>query len=118
MNRRTFFTAAAAFAAGAAFDYERLLWVRGQKLISIPAPRLLSVEELVDAAMLRLGYSRPLQPDQMTDTFLLMTDMFDLRRFKAAPWPSSIQIAPDSMACRAYVDFCCAVRDATQSNQN
>lgn len=38
MNRRGFFGALAAIAAAATLDPERLLWVPGKKLISIPAP--------------------------------------------------------------------------------
>lgn len=40
MNRRNLFGALAALAATAALDPERLLWVPGRKLISIPAPML------------------------------------------------------------------------------
>jgi hypothetical protein len=38
MNRRGFFTALAGLTATAVLDPERLLWVPGQKLISIPKP--------------------------------------------------------------------------------
>lgn len=38
MNRRGFLGALAAIAATATLDPERLLWVPGKKLISIPAP--------------------------------------------------------------------------------
>jgi hypothetical protein len=38
MNRRGFFGALAAIAATATLDPERLLWVPGKKLISIPPP--------------------------------------------------------------------------------
>lgn len=43
MNRRSFFlkTLLSAVAAGATLDPERLLWRPGQRLISIPRPRLL-----------------------------------------------------------------------------
>lgn len=37
MNRRGFFAAFAAIAAAATLDPERLLWVPGRKLISIPS---------------------------------------------------------------------------------
>ena len=37
LNRRGFFTALAGGLAAAAFDPERLLWIPGRKLISIPA---------------------------------------------------------------------------------
>lgn len=40
MNRRGFLSALVGFAAGATLDPERLLWVPGKKLISIPAPRV------------------------------------------------------------------------------
>jgi hypothetical protein len=39
MNRRTFFGSLAALVAGATLDPEKLLWVPGRKLISIPALR-------------------------------------------------------------------------------
>lgn len=39
MNRRGFIGALAAFASGAILDPEKLLWVRGAKTISIPAPQ-------------------------------------------------------------------------------
>jgi hypothetical protein len=44
MNRRAFFSALAAGIATAQMDPDRLLWVPGRKLISIPAeaPRLLA----------------------------------------------------------------------------
>jgi hypothetical protein len=38
MNRRGFLGLAAAIAAGATLDPDRLLWVQGKKLISIPMP--------------------------------------------------------------------------------
>lgn len=38
MNRRAFFGALAGLAATATLDPERLLWVPGRKLISIPTP--------------------------------------------------------------------------------
>lgn len=38
MNRRGFFGLLAGFAATATMDPERLLWVPGKKLISIPSP--------------------------------------------------------------------------------
>ncbi|MGD0012803.1 MAG: hypothetical protein ABSD56_00025 [Bryobacteraceae bacterium] len=40
MNRRGFFAVLAGVAATAVLDPERLLWVPGKKLISIPRPRL------------------------------------------------------------------------------
>ncbi len=39
MQRRSFLGAIAGVLAGAALDPERLLWVPGKKVISIPAPR-------------------------------------------------------------------------------
>lgn len=38
MNRRSFLTGLATLIGGAALDPERLLWVPGKKLISIPKP--------------------------------------------------------------------------------
>lgn len=38
LNRRGFLAALGAFAAAAALDPERALWVRGAKLVSIPKP--------------------------------------------------------------------------------
>src|ERR1041384_1526447 len=43
MNRRGFFSALTATAAMAAVDPERLVWVPHRKLISIPAPRPMTV---------------------------------------------------------------------------
>ena len=40
MNRRGFFSALAAVAATAVLDPERLLWISGARLISIPKPRM------------------------------------------------------------------------------
>lgn len=51
MNRRGFFGSLAAIAATAVLDPERLLWVPGKKLISIPAPRpiyVIRIEEVRD----------------------------------------------------------------------
>lgn len=39
MNRRGFFKFVTAIAATSTVDPERLLWIPGQKLISIPSPR-------------------------------------------------------------------------------
>lgn len=38
MNRRSFLASTAAIIASAAFDPEKLLWVPGRKVISIPKP--------------------------------------------------------------------------------
>lgn len=47
MNRRAFLAAlAGGVAAGASLDPERLLWVPGRKLISIPKPQVLSLRLL------------------------------------------------------------------------
>ena len=43
MNRRGFFGAISALLTGAALDPERLLWVPGRKLISIPEPNNLCI---------------------------------------------------------------------------
>lgn len=86
MNRRGFFGAFAAFAATATLDPERLLWVPGKKLISIPAPpRLMTVDQLLEEALRRLGYSRPLSPDQMTETFLEMSGMVHQQMLRPTP---------------------------------
>jgi hypothetical protein len=42
MNRRRFFGSLAAIAAAAALDPERALWIPNKKLISIPAPRIMT----------------------------------------------------------------------------
>jgi hypothetical protein len=47
VNRRGFLGALIAGAAAAAVDPERLLWVPGRKLISIPAPRVAMVAEIL-----------------------------------------------------------------------
>jgi hypothetical protein len=101
MNRRAFFSALTAFAAAATLDPERLLWTSGKKLISIPAPpRLLSVEEMLDAALVRLGYFRPLNQGQLADAFLEMTRMVD--RSMGSPVDR----------VRAYIDSSVAVSEA------
>lgn len=74
MNRRGFLSALIGFAATATLDPERLLWVPGQKLISIPAPSMdfLNVDQLLVVAMRNLGFVRPLSSDELTETFLEM----------------------------------------------
>lgn len=44
MNRRGFLSLFGAVAAAAALDPERLLWVPGAKVISIPKPRVITFE--------------------------------------------------------------------------
>lgn len=104
MNRRGFFGALAAIAATATLDPERALWVSGKKLISIPAPPgLMTVDEMLNEAIRRLGYVRPLRDGQLADTFLEMTAMVD-------------QWARDEerhVAIRAYTDSAAAVYDAS-----
>ncbi len=47
MNRRSFLSAAFASVAALAFDPEKLLWVPGKKLISIPAPSMFDHDEFI-----------------------------------------------------------------------
>lgn len=51
MNRRNFL---AALIAGVAYDPEKLLWVPGEKLISIPAPRPVSALDLMSVQLERI----------------------------------------------------------------
>lgn len=105
MNRRGFFGALAAIAATATLDPERALWVSGKKLISIPAPpRLMTVDQMLNEAIRRLGYVRPLQPGQLTDTFLEMTAMVERAMFKPGVIPQNI--------VESYIDCSMAVREA------
>ena len=47
MNRRAFFVSLAALASTGALDPERLLWVPGRKLISIPKPAQFRVGDVI-----------------------------------------------------------------------
>ena len=70
MNRRAFFSTLAAVIATAQMDTERLLWVPGRKLISIPAARVIE-NDLVNL------YLRP--------AFIGIADRIDRDLCSAAP---------------------------------
>ena len=55
MNRRGFISALSAFAATAVLDPERLLWRRGEKLISIPKPTPYVFKNAVMPPMFQAG---------------------------------------------------------------
>ncbi len=91
LNRRGFFSTLAAVAATAALDPERLLWLPGKKLISIPAAITVSGEwtppmrfEVGDV----ITIGKHPQTYIVTDTGPSLTDV----RFRHGPRPDSVGI--------------------------
>lgn len=84
MNRRSFF----ALLAGATLAPERLLWVPGKKLISIPSLRTYTVADLVEAALHVLRSTRPPDYNAVEENFAALNTMLDrwnAERLVAAP---------------------------------
>ncbi len=87
MNRRGFLTSLLGIAATATLDPERLLWVPGKKLTSIPKPRVVSLDydwavvqqtwtKLMDGRILYREYFRQPGKRRLIDERIVMRSPF------------------------------------------
>ena len=104
MNRRAFFSLLAGVAATAALDPEKLLWVPGKKLISIPNPVSgLDVEAFAERYFLPAAKALANQIDAecfsfydvITDSAMYRFRMYDGNRQLLNVWkPSPVLVIP------------------------
>jgi hypothetical protein len=91
MERRGFLTTLAAFAATAVIDPDRLLWVPGKKLISIPAAsaNILTLPSM--GATFRVGDTFDLCKQRVSRTFSVIEVEPGQVSVSRLPWPMSIR---------------------------